>query len=100
MWRAMAAGSSTGMRFGLPLPFGARFVTLVMKWRLSADLLGAETRVRGSFATVLRYQLKTGLPSSPREALGCGTWLVSTFSTGPTTWTVRPRLGGEIGGGP
>ena len=57
----------------------AQFATYLIEW------FGAETRVSGSLETLLRYQLKRALPSSPREFLGWGNWFVSTFSTGPTT---------------
>src|SRR3954453_12718529 len=93
MWRVIAAGSETSPRVGLLSPLGARFVMFVRKWRRSAKWLGADTRVSGSFETVLWYQLNSALPRSPRWFFGCGNWLVSTLTTGPTTRTVRPRFG-------
>src|SRR5262249_60733498 len=58
-----------------------------------------DTRVSGSLEIVLRYQLKSALPSSPREFLGCGVWFMSTLATGPTMRTERPRYGGGGGWG-
>src|SRR5207253_9692018 len=43
---------------------------------------------------VLRYQLNSALPNSPRWFLGCGVWFMSTLATGPTIRTERPRYGG------
>src|SRR5215211_7755744 len=100
MWRVIAAGSSTGTVRGFTSPFGARFTTVVRKFRLSALWFGAETRVRGSLETVLWYQLNSALPSSPRWFFGCGNWFVSTLTTGPTTRTVRPRFGTSGSGTP
>src|SRR5215510_9780455 len=65
-----------------------------MKLRWSAKWFGADTRLRGSREIVLRYQLKSALPSSPRAFLGCGVWFASTLATGPTMRTERPRYGG------
>src|SRR5690349_17928696 len=93
MWRVMAAGSSTGTRRGLVLPLADRLSTALSTLRLSAVWLWDETRWMGSLLTVLLYQLNRATPSSPREFLGWGIWLVSTGLTGPTMRTVRPRLG-------
>src|SRR5438309_8370689 len=90
----MAAASGTATCFGLTRPFGALFTTAARKFRASAKWFGADTRVSGSLEIVLRYQLKSALPSSPREFLGCGVWFMSTLATGPTMRTDRPRWGG------
>src|SRR6266702_4696182 len=84
MWRLMVAGSSTGTRRGFVAPLGERLSIALSTLRLSAVWLWDETRWTGSLLTVLLYQLNSAVPSSPREFLGWGIWLVSTFSTGPT----------------
>src|SRR5712691_3931515 len=93
MWRVMAAGSGTATRRALTLPLGAWVSTAARNCLRSAKWFGPDTRVRGSPEMLLRYQLKRALPSSPREFLGCGVWLTSTFTTGPTMRTERPRKG-------
>src|SRR4051794_41923992 len=99
MWRVIAAGSSTGTVRGFTSPFGARFTTVVRKFRRSALWFGADTRVRGSLETVLWYQLNSALPSSPRWFFGCGNWFVAAVATGPATREGPARVGPR-GGGP
>src|SRR5262245_18431410 len=94
MWRVMAAGSDTAVFCALILPLGAWFTTEARKLRWSAKWFGADTRLSGSREIVFRYQLKSALPSSPREFLGCGVWFTSTLATGPTIRAERPRYGG------
>src|SRR6058998_579021 len=94
MWRVIAAGSGTAARRALTVPLAAVVSTEGRKCLRSAKWFGADTRVSGSREMVLRYQLKSALPSSPREFLGCGVWFMSTLSTGPTMRTERPRYGG------
>src|SRR2546425_645832 len=91
MWRVIAAGSDTAIFCGLTLPLGACVTTEARKLRWSAKWFGADTRLSGSREIVFRYQLKSALPSSPREFLGCGVWFVSMLATAPTFRTERPR---------
>src|SRR5437870_9160312 len=98
MWRVIAAGSSTANRFALTLPLVSRLITVVRNCLRSAKWFGAATRVSGSLETVLRYQLKSAFPNSPRWFLGCGDWFISTLATGPTIRTERPRYGGGNSG--
>src|SRR4030095_10522026 len=94
MCRVIAPGSFTATRFALTFPLVSRLITVVRNCLRSAKWFGADTRVSGSLETVLRYQLKSGFPSSPRAFLGWGDWFMSTLTGGPTMRTDRPRYGG------
>ena len=62
-----------------------------MALRRSADELAVATRPSGSREVRLKYQLWSGLPSSPRLFFSWGVCEASTDCQSPTTRTLRPR---------
>ena len=93
MCSVITLGSATSVRTGFIRPRGAPAMCDSIALRRSADVLAVAIRPSGSRDVRLKYQLCSGLPSSPRLFFSWGVCEASTERQSPTTRTLRPRYG-------
>ena len=95
MCSAITLGSATSVRTGFIRPRGAPAMCDSIALRRSADVLAVAIRPSGSREVRLKYQLCSGLPSSPRLFFSWGVCEASTERQSPTTigGRLRPRYG-------